>query len=59
MSCEDFLKAIAIGTQLCPTAWGLHEATSGKSEMPEELANYLKDCYEKNMTPAEVIEDFV
>ena len=59
MTYEEFLKAIAEGTTYCPLSAGLHLATSGKKPMPQELANYLKDCYEKNMSLDDTIDGWI
>ena len=59
MTYEEFLKKIAEGTTYCPLAWGLGRAASGEVPIDEELANYLHDCYEKNISVTETIEGWI
>ena len=58
MTYEQVLRKIAEGS-VSPLTAGLHSVTSGWRPMPPDTANYLKDCYEKNWTPTQVIEDWI
>jgi len=56
---DEYLKQIAIGTRGEPIALGLHLATSGKVPMPEELKEYLKECYENNISPSDAVQGWI
>ena len=56
---DDYLKQIAIGTYGQPIALGLHLATSGKVPMSEELKEYLKECYENNISPSDAAQGWI
>ena len=55
---EEYLREIAEGAAT-PLTYGLYLACSGNKPMPEEMEAYLKDCYNKNLTPAQTIESWM